>query len=143
MMWLTWRQFRWQAVTAAAVLAVLAIALGATGSGLSTRFDQAGLSACHAACSSLASNFIRRPQAARPYAALFFGCVVLMYLAPALMGIFWGAPLIAREFEAGTHRLAWNQSITRARWTAVKLGPHRAGSCRDRRPAQSHDQLVG
>ena len=25
MIWLTWRQFRWQAVTAAAVLAVLAI----------------------------------------------------------------------------------------------------------------------
>ena len=121
MMWLTWRQFRWQAVTAAAVLAVLAIALGVTGFGLSTRFDQAGLSACHSACSSLASNFIQDLRGT-PYAALFFGCVVLMYLAPALMGIFWGAPLIAREFEAGTHRLAWNQSITRARWSAVKLG---------------------
>ena len=87
----------------------------------STRFDQAGLSACHSACSSLASNFIQDLRGT-PYAALFFGCVVLMYLAPALMGIFWGAPLIAREFEAGTHRLAWNQSITRARWSAVKLG---------------------
>lgn len=121
MMWLTWRQFRSQAVTAAAVLAVLAIALGATGFGLGTRFDQAGLSTCHSACSSLASNFISNLRGT-PYAALFFGCVILMYLAPALMGIFWGAPLIAREFEAGTYRLAWNQSITRARWSAVKLG---------------------
>jgi hypothetical protein len=41
---------------------------------------------------------------------------------PALIGLFWGAPLIARELEAGTHRLVWNQSVTRTRWLAVKLG---------------------
>jgi hypothetical protein len=46
---------------------------------------------------------------------------VLMYLVPALIGIFWGAPLIARELEAGTHRLAWNQSVTRTRWLTTKL----------------------
>jgi ABC-2 family transporter protein len=38
------------------------------------------------------------------------------------IGLFWGAPLIARELEAGTHRLVWNQSITRTHWLAVKLG---------------------
>jgi ABC-type transport system involved in multi-copper enzyme maturation permease subunit len=42
-------------------------------------------------------------------------------LVPALVGAFWGAPLIARELETGTHRLAWNQSVTRRRWLAVKL----------------------
>jgi hypothetical protein len=42
-------------------------------------------------------------------------------VAPALIGAFWGAPLIAREFEAGTHRLVWAQSISRTRWLAVKL----------------------
>jgi hypothetical protein len=41
---------------------------------------------------------------------------------PALIGLFWGAPLLARELEAGTHRLVWNQSVTRSRWLAVKLG---------------------
>jgi hypothetical protein len=35
-----------------------------------------------------------------------------MYLAPLLIGAFWGAPMIARELEAGTHRLVWNQSVT-------------------------------
>ncbi|MFR9779532.1 ABC transporter permease [Micromonospora sp. MS34] len=48
-----------------------------------------------------------------------FGLVVIV--APALIGAFWGAPLIAREFEAGTHRLVWAQSISRTRWLAVKL----------------------
>ena len=32
-----------------------------------------------------------------------------------------GAPLIARELEAGTYRLAWTQSVTRARWIATRL----------------------
>jgi ABC-type transport system involved in multi-copper enzyme maturation permease subunit len=34
---------------------------------------------------------------------------------PALLGMFWGAPLIARELESGTYRLAWTQSVTRRR----------------------------
>ena len=42
-------------------------------------------------------------------------------LAPALIGIFWGAPLTAHELETGTFRLAWTQTITRTRWLASKL----------------------
>ncbi|SCL70898.1 ABC-2 family transporter protein [Micromonospora citrea] len=42
-------------------------------------------------------------------------------LVPALVGAFWGAPLVARELESGTHRLVWNQSVPRRRWFAVKL----------------------
>jgi len=36
--------------------------------------------------------------------------------------MFWGAPLVAREFEGGTVRLAWTQGVTRTRWLAAKLG---------------------
>ena len=36
-----------------------------------------------------------------------------MTIAPALIGLFFGAPLIARELETGTFRLAWTQSVTR------------------------------
>ena len=28
----------------------------------------------------------------------------------------WGAPLLAREFEDGTHSLVWTQGVTRRRW---------------------------
>jgi ABC-2 family transporter protein len=41
---------------------------------------------------------------------------------PGIIGVFWGAPLIARELETGTFRLAWSQSVTRTRWLATKLG---------------------
>ena len=45
-----------------------------------------------------------------------------MLIAPAVIGMFWGAPLVARELEAGTHRLVWNQSVTRTRWLLIKVG---------------------
>ena len=45
-----------------------------------------------------------------------------MLIVPVLIGMFWGAPLIARELETGTFRLAWTQSVSRMRWLLVKLG---------------------
>ena len=44
-----------------------------------------------------------------------------MFAVPAVVGVFWGAPLITREIEARTLPLTWNQSITKTRWLAVKL----------------------
>jgi hypothetical protein len=46
---------------------------------------------------------------------------LLVILAPGLIGAFWGAPLVAGEFEDGTFRLAWTQSVTRTRWMVAKL----------------------
>lgn len=33
-----------------------------------------------------------------------------------------GGPLLARELERGTHRLAWTQGVSRTRWAATILG---------------------
>jgi len=120
MIWLTWRQFRPQAITAAIALAVVAILVAATRPGLANGYAAAGLPTCHANCGTIASTFLDR--IGNFDHILFYGSAFLMYLAPAVMGLFWGAPLIAREVEAGTHRIAWNQSVTRTRWTLVKLG---------------------
>jgi hypothetical protein len=38
-----------------------------------------------------------------------------------VIGMFWGAPLVTRELDAGTHRLIWTNT-TRLRWLAAKLG---------------------
>jgi hypothetical protein len=45
-----------------------------------------------------------------------------LYAIPGAVGVLLGAPLIAQEIERGTSRLAWAQSITRARWLTIKLG---------------------
>ena len=60
MIWLTWRQFRAQAITAAAALAVFAILLAVTESHLSSLYDSSGLTTCHGdACAGLASTFLQ------------------------------------------------------------------------------------
>jgi hypothetical protein len=42
-------------------------------------------------------------------------------VVPAVIGVFVGAPLVAREFELGTHLMVWAQGITRRRWFISKV----------------------
>jgi ABC-2 family transporter protein len=117
MIWLTWRQARAQTAMMGAALAVLAVVLLLTGPGLADDYSS-GIAAC-AAQGGDCSEFVERFSTENEGLALSVTAVVL--IVPALVGLFWGAPLIARELEGGTHRLVWNQSVTRTRWLAVKL----------------------
>jgi hypothetical protein len=75
------------------------------------------LAACavNHSCANLASTLFLGSHAV--------GFLVIMTLgAPVLVGLFWGAPLVAAELEAGTSQFAWMQSVTRKRWLAVKAG---------------------
>jgi len=122
MIWLTWRQFRVQALTAAAALAAFAILLAATGPHLASLYAASGITGCHGGtCGVAASDFLSRLAATGPYPIVYLLGIGLILVAPAIVGIFWGAPLIARELETRTFTLAWNQSITRTRWLVVKL----------------------
>jgi len=121
MIWLTWRQFRTQALIGAAVtVAVAAVFLATRGSLLALARDM-GYTGCTADCDKLAQQFARQAQS-QIYGRLLFNGDALLFLLPALIGLFWGAPLVARELETGTHRLVWNQTVSRGRWLAVKLG---------------------
>jgi putative Mn2+ efflux pump MntP len=44
----------------------------------------------------------------------------LLLFVPCLLGIVFGAPLVAGELEHYTNRLAWTQGISRTRWLLVK-----------------------
>jgi len=121
MIWLTWRQFRAQAIVAGAALVAVAIALVSTGPHLVSLFDSNGLATCRTSCGTDAGNFINQIKGSTTE-LVFYGGIFLVYAVPALIGLFWGAPLVTRELESGTFRLAWNQSVTRSRWIAVKLG---------------------
>jgi ABC-type transport system involved in multi-copper enzyme maturation permease subunit len=124
MTWLTFRQFRAQATAALAALVVLGVAYGTTGSHLVHLYNASGVRGCAGgpACLSRASTFTDAMKADQVYPALFFAGLVLLVILPAIIGAFWGAPLVARELETGTYRLAWSQDVTRSRWLAVKLG---------------------
>ena len=122
MLWLTWRQFRAPIVVAATALAAFAVILGLTGPDLAHLYATSGLATCRASCGSLASTFLSQMRSDAIYPLLFFAGGAALYVTPALIGMFWGAPLVTRELEAGTLRLVWNQSVTRTRWMAAKLG---------------------
>lgn len=118
MIWLTWRQSRAQAAMMAAALAALAAILALTGPNLADDYST-GIAACTTesdGCSQFVQRFFHDHQGS------FLAVTAVVLVLPALIGLFWGAPLITRELEAGTHRLVWNQTITRTRWLAVKLG---------------------
>jgi ABC-type transport system involved in multi-copper enzyme maturation permease subunit len=121
MIWLTWRQFRTQAVVVAAGLSAFAILLLVTGPHLVTLYRDSALASCHSSCGTQADDFLTTVNSVAPYHLVYL-LGALLILLPAVIGLFWGAPLIARELESGTFRLAWNQSVTRERWLAVKLG---------------------
>ena len=115
MTWLVWRQHRLQFCIGAALLAAFAVLIVITGVQVAHQY-QAAQAACAAG------------QGCRQVGGLFLGSHAVGFLiistlaAPALVGLFWGAPLIAAESEAGTTQFAWMQSITRRHWLTVKLG---------------------
>jgi ABC-type transport system involved in multi-copper enzyme maturation permease subunit len=118
MIWLTWRQFRIPGVAVFAGLAVFAVILAFTGPALAHDYAT-GIAACTNE-SGGCDDFLRRFF--RDYQSTFLAFAALVLLLPPLIGLFWGAPLIARELETGTHRLVWNQTVTRTRWLTVKVG---------------------
>ncbi|MGW6564235.1 hypothetical protein [Streptomyces sp. NPDC054975] len=44
-----------------------------------------------------------------------------MLVLPGLVGAFVAGPMLARELESGTYKLAWTQSVSPARWLVAKL----------------------
>jgi len=55
------------------------------------------------------------------YNDLFYDPDTLITLASFAVALFAAGPLITRELEDGTARLAWTQSVSPARWLAAKL----------------------
>lgn len=123
MTWLAWRQFRLQAVVAAAVAAALAGLFLATGPHLAHLYATSGLARCPAsnACPAQVSRFFNEVKLDAADPAMFFAGFGVLILLPGIVGAFWGAPLVTREIESGSFKLTWNQGITRSRWMVVKL----------------------
>jgi hypothetical protein len=97
MTWMAWRQFRVPVLSVFVGLAVIGVVL------VISRLDLAG-----------ETNFSdqQTPSTATQ---------VLLTALPAILGVFWGVPMITRELENGTLSLAWNQTVTRTRWLTDKM----------------------
>jgi hypothetical protein len=113
MIWMSWRQQRAGVLAALGALAVVGAVLAVTGVHLSHLYDTyrscSGFT-CGSAFSAVDTSY--------PHVRLIGP---LLMIAPALAGVFWGAPLVAREVESGTFRLAWVQGVSRGRWLTCRL----------------------
>ena len=113
MIWVAWRQFRPQALVALGLLAAFAVLVLVTGLHLRDIYSSLGGAPCSGRqdCTTLGGHDKALADLLGP----------ALLAIPALLGMFWGAPLVAREFEGGTYRLAWTQSVTRRRWLSVRV----------------------
>jgi hypothetical protein len=90
MTWLVWRQHRIQFLAGAALLAAFAVLIVITGVQVANQYH-----AAQAACAA--------GQGSRHLGGLFLGSRAVGFLvistlaAPVLVGLFWGAPLVAAE----------------------------------------------
>lgn len=91
LVWLTWRQHRWSIIGTTALALFAAMTLVSSGG-----------------------------PAGSMLMAGFYGLIVQLAFG-AVIGMFWGAPLIARELEERTYFVAWGQDVTPVQWVRGKL----------------------
>ena len=115
MIWQTWRQHRAEAALGAALLAAMIAALVVIGRGAHDLARQLGVPGCaQSGCGSALEELHKHYHWLPPVT----GSLITV---PLLVGMFWAAPLVSREYESGTHRLVWTQSISRLRWITTKI----------------------
>jgi ABC-type transport system involved in multi-copper enzyme maturation permease subunit len=117
LLWLTWRQYRTQVLVTSALLLVLGVVLLVNGL-LANPAENHGLTSCLRG----GGDCVGGDTVVSDRFDNMYPFVSSLILVPAFVGVFWGAPLLSKEFERGTHKLVWTQSVSRPRWLLAKLG---------------------
>jgi hypothetical protein len=119
--WITWRQHRGTLAGFAALAGAFALLL--LYAGLKVHDAYAVLLAHHCSVATTAGPCGRAAGVflGQPYDLLANGAALALHVWPVLIGMFLGAPLLAREYEAGTLRFAWTQGTGRLRWAATQF----------------------
>ena len=115
---LIWRLHRVHAIASAVVIVAVAALIVPTGIAIANSYHHAVLncSVNHVGCGGIAFTVFGSNS-------VFTSLVQDLAMAvPLVVGILWGAPLVPREFEAGTEDFAWTQGVTRRRWVLTNLG---------------------
>ena len=127
MTWVTWRQHRGQATVSAGLLAGLGMVLFLASAPMRQAFGQDGIAGCLAghpetgACQNAIGTFLDN------WGFTYNQALIALLIIPGLIGVVIGAPLLGRELEQGTWRMAWSQTVPRTRWLVTKLALVTAG----------------
>ena len=118
MNWLVWQQHRKQFLIFGLLATAFAGAAIPTGLHMWHTYQQALVTcAAHDSCSVLGATLFRHGIEQM----MFLIVKATMIALPILLGVFWGVPLIAKEYIDGTNKFIWTQSVARKRWLATKL----------------------
>jgi hypothetical protein len=107
----TARQHRTALLWTAVVVMVAAIALVATGVPLHELAARGG------------PNWYGATRASVDYGGVLQAFALMLQVVVLLAGMFLGAPLLPRELDSGTARLAWTQAASRTRWLLAQVLP--------------------
>jgi hypothetical protein len=114
MTWLVWRQYRAQGAIASVLLAAAAAVILVDGFHIASQWHSIIVTcAGNTACEQQDGPLVNGVVSDLPYLSL---------IVPVVLGMLWGAPLVAHELEARTSDFTWVQSVTRTRWLTVKVG---------------------
>jgi hypothetical protein len=114
MTWLVWRQYRTQGAIASVLLAAAAAVILVDGFQVASHWHSILVTcAGNSACLSQQGPLVNGVVSDLPYLSL---------ILPVVLGMLWGAPLVAHEIETRTSDFVWAQSVTRTRWLVVKTG---------------------
>lgn len=123
MNWFAWRQHRKQFLIFGLLFAAFAGLLVPTGIHFWNTYQQA-----LSTCASYATPADPQGRCDQLSDLLFqgdggiFDTVILgAFAGPILLGLFLGAPLLAREYDEGTNKLAWTQGVSRRKWLTIKM----------------------
>jgi ABC-type transport system involved in multi-copper enzyme maturation permease subunit len=118
--WVTWRQHRFALAGTLVVLGGFGLLMLINGLAMHHAYTNLGLKTCGSlggsGCQSQLTAFRQQD-----YLSWADHLPQLLMLLPGLIGVFVGAPLVARELESGTFRFAWTQARSRVQWIIIKL----------------------
>lgn len=119
-LWLAWRQQRLMIGVATVFLLAVTAWAAYQRSEMMTQIDDYGFVPCkgwNGGCESLGTFVVLNGSTDSIRALGTLGLAL-----PTLIGAFWGAPLLGREMETGTFKLALTQGVSGRRWFAARFG---------------------
>ncbi len=110
------KQLKSQIIVACSGILILAVVVAATGFRISSNYHALATS-----CSNLNNCSLVLSSFSSQYGLLQTILNIIAIVMPVAFGMFWGSPIVAKEIESGTFRLAWTQSLSRNKWLSYKL----------------------
>ncbi len=118
MNWVAWRQHRKQFMIAGIFFALFAAFMIPTGLSFWHTYQHARLTCGKTnTCGQLSGELFQ----SQIDGILLHLVPVAIHFVPLILGLFWGAPFLAREYAEGTDKLVWTQSVSRKKWLTIKL----------------------